>query len=76
MAIDINSIQDYTDAEMLKAIRHAKVQIKLAGQSYTINGRTYTRADYESLVEDEMRLQARVDQATTGSVGLARLNRP
>ena len=45
----IDSLPDYTDAQMLKLVKHAISQILGGAQSYSVNGRTYTGADLDKL---------------------------
>ena len=76
MAIDTDSIQTFTDQQLLDMVRNAKANILLGGQSYTINGRTFTRANLAELNKIEKELRAMIDDTAIGSVGLARFNRP
>lgn len=70
MTIDFSSMQTITDSEMLKAIRVAIATVAVGGQSYTINGRTFTRASLKELQDLEQFYQTRVAEAssTTGTL--------
>lgn len=50
---------EYTDAEMLAAVRAAIYKIAVAGQSYKIGSRSLTRADLSELRDWEAQLQAK-----------------
>ncbi len=45
----IAAIPDYTDAEMVKLCKLGLTQIQGGSQSYSINGRTFTRANLKDL---------------------------
>lgn len=61
--IDFDNMQTITDAQMLKAIRHAIAHIAVGGQSYMINGRQFTRADLSKLEELKERYETLVAEA-------------
>ncbi|MGB0972256.1 MAG: hypothetical protein ACPGVG_15045 [Mycobacterium sp.] len=63
MTIDVDSVQAFTDAELLKLCRAAVAAITL-GQSYSIGGRSLTRADLDSLWETIERLEGRIEAAS------------
>jgi hypothetical protein len=59
------AVQTYT--EQLEAVQTA-IEKVLAGQSYSIGGRTLTRADLDSLTKREQYLRAMVDRENNGGV--------
>jgi len=74
----IDALPDYTDAQMLKLVKHAISQILGGAQSYSINGRSFTSADLDKLkgmltfYEDRV-----VDSASDGGgIALAELRGP
>lgn len=77
MAIDVDSIQDFTTAQLLKLVQYAIATLMTGGQSYTINGRQFTRADLDELRRMRTDLKAEVDaeEANEGSVALVRFHK-
>lgn len=77
MTIDVNGIQTFTLAEMLTLVEHAIAQLMVGGQSYDINGRSFTRADLDKLRQWRLDLKAEIDSedSTEGGIALARFNR-
>lgn len=49
MAIDYDALNTPTDSQMVKLLKHAISQLLLGGQSYTIDGQSFTRADIDKL---------------------------
>lgn len=78
MAIDISSIQTFTDAELLILVRSAIAQITVGGQAYTaIGNRTLTRADLSDLRAAEVDLQSRIEESANGRMtAYGSFNRP
>jgi len=65
----ITNLEDYTDGQIVKMIRYAIIQIMASGQSYSINGRTFTRANVKDLKELLTFFEDRVEaeSSTTGT---------
>ena len=59
----------YTDAQLLAHVRKAILTVAIAGQSYTIGGKTYTRANLKELRELRAELTDLIDTATDDSGG-------
>lgn len=77
MAFDIdNPVGTGTDAELLEFTRAAIATITLHGQSYTIRGRTYTRADLKELREQLTWLESRISATSGPAINYARRQRP
>jgi len=79
MTIDFDNIQVVTDANLLKAVNVAIATVMVGGQSYTINGRTFTRGDLDKLYKIKNDLEQVVSEAAsaTGSTtALARFGGP
>ena len=55
-----------TLAEQLASVQSAIEAIEAGAQSYTIAGRSYTRATLETLYRREERLQAKINRADSG----------
>lgn len=71
MAIDVSSVQTFTDAELLKLWRNCLAAIA-TGQSYSIGGRTLTRADLKEAREMVDWLENRINAASdNGGIALA-----
>lgn len=66
---DIAAIPDYTDGEMVKLCKLALSQILAGSQSYSINGRTFSRANLNDLKKLLAFYEDRVEEATNGSQG-------
>lgn len=70
MAISITQIDgvpDYTPANLLKSLNYAIVQITMSGQSYSINGRTFNRANLADLKRIRDDIKAEVDASASSS---------
>ena len=67
MAIDVNSLQTFTDAELLKLYRHA-LATGAAGTERTINGRTIKIPPVQDLMKVIGWLESRVSDADNASV--------
>lgn len=79
MTIDFDNLQTVTDANLLKAVKVAIATVMVGGQSYTINGRTFTRADLDELRKLRSELEQMVAESgsATGSLSaLARFGGP
>lgn len=77
MTIDVDSLQTFTLAQLLKLVEHNIAQLMVGGQAYAINGRSFTRSDLDKLRAWRRELQAEIDaqDSTEGGVALARFNR-
>jgi hypothetical protein len=76
MALDASSIPTYTDAQLLAAVRYAKMHIMLGGQSHDIGGRRFTRANLAELDAIEKELADKIAAVEgDGTIALARFNR-
>jgi hypothetical protein len=64
----IDAMDDYTDAQLLKLYRAALVAIA-ENQSYTVSGRTLTRADGDFVKSMIDWLEDRIEQTTAGEQG-------
>jgi hypothetical protein len=60
-----------TPANLLLAVDQAIATILLGGQSYTINGRQFTRANLNDLMKIKSDLQAIVNAGGTSGGGMA-----
>lgn len=65
MTIDFDNMQSITDSQMLKAIRLGIAQVTVGGQAYTINGRTFSRANLKDLQDLEQLYATRVAEAAS-----------
>lgn len=65
--IDVDSIQDFTPANLLKTVEYAIAHIAVGGQSYTINGRQFTRANLSELKTMREDLKAEVAEAASAT---------
>lgn len=70
MAIDVDSLQSFTAAEMLKLVEYAIAQLLVGSQSYTINGKTYVRADLDKLrkMRDDLNREVQEAASPTGTL--------
>lgn len=68
MAIDVSSVQTFTDAQLLVLYRNALAAVTV-GQSYSINGRSMTRADLPEIRETIDWLEARIQNAAATDSG-------
>lgn len=76
MTINVDNIQTFTDAELLKLVRYAIAQITVRGGSYSVAGRTFTSASIGELRSLERELDARVAAASGPTIARGRFNRP
>lgn len=70
MAITVTQIEnlpDYSSGNLLSALNYAIAQVALSGQGYSINGRTYTRANLADLKRIRDDIKAEVDAAASSS---------
>lgn len=58
--------------EQLEEVQAAITTIVTKGQSYTIEGRTYTRADLNALIRYEKYLRTQADRASDGGIRVYR----
>jgi len=66
-----------TDAELLDIAKEAYEKVMTSGQAYQIDGRTYTRADLDSLQKQISWLESKVAAAAGRSArNLVRFKRP
>lgn len=74
----INSLPDYTSAQMLKMVNHAIMSLLGGGQSVTIDQNTYTKADLDKLraFRSELMAEGAIDENDTGMIALARFGNP
>ncbi len=68
MAIDLNSLQEFSDAELLKLVRLAIAEIAAYGQIRTIRNKTIQAAQLRDLQALQVELGSKVSAATTGRV--------
>lgn len=70
MTIDIDSLQTFTPAQLLALVDHAIATLLAGGQSYSINGRAYNRADLDKLRQMRTDLKREVEEtaSTTGTL--------
>lgn len=73
--IDFDSLQTITAANLLKSVNHAIAHLNLGGQSYTINGRTYTRAQLPDLMDARDRLQKEISESASPTGRLTALGK-
>lgn len=57
----IDDLPSFTPAQMLKAVEYALVMIPVSSQSYSINGRSFNRANFDELVAFRDQLKAEVE---------------
>lgn len=79
MTIDFDAMQTVTGANLLKAVNVAIAGVLVGGQAYTINGRTFSRADLKDLYEMRDKLSAEIAEAgsATGTMtAYASFSRP
>lgn len=56
---------EYTDAELLQLVKAAIATVVVTGQSYTIRGRVFMRADLDDLYALRLKLEAQINAATS-----------
>lgn len=75
----IDGLPDYTDAQMVRLVKHAISQVLGGAQSYSINGRSYTGADLDKLKKMLTFYEDRVEaagNANGSNIVLAELTGP
>lgn len=65
MAIDIDALQSFTAADLLKLCEHNIAMINAGGQAKNQGGKSLTQADLGALYEERRRLQEEVAAAST-----------
>jgi len=73
MAIDFDNLQPITTANLLAAVDVAIANLLLGAQSYSVNGRTFTRAQLSELRNMRSELQREVAESSSGTGGLIAL---
>lgn len=70
MSYDIDNLQTFTAAQMLKAVEYAIVTISIDGQSTSIGGRMYTAADLDKLrkMRDDLKREVAESESATGTL--------
>lgn len=63
---EIDALPNYTDADMVKLCKHAHIQIMGGAQSYSINGRSFTRATLGELMKMLSFYESRVEESDNG----------
>lgn len=68
--IDVSAVQTFTAAQLLTLCENAIAHLLAGGQSYSINGRSFMRADLDRLKQMRSDLAAEVAEAasTTGTM--------
>ena len=69
MAIDLDALQTFTPANLLKLCEHNIAMIHAGGQAKGIGGRNLTQADLSTLYEERRRLQEEVAAEAAGTNG-------
>jgi hypothetical protein len=64
MAIDVDSIQTFTTAQLLALVEYGIASIMAGGQSYSIGGRQFNRASLKELVDWRDQLKGEVAAAS------------
>ncbi len=65
MAIDIDALQTFATADLLKLCEHNIAMINTGGQAKNAMGKSLTQADLATLYEERRRLQDEVAAAST-----------
>lgn len=68
MTIDVESLQEFTDAELLKLTRLAIAELLQWGQLRTVRGRTFQSATLDELQDLERQISARITGASSGRI--------
>lgn len=78
MAIDIEALQTFTAAELLKLCEHNIAMIHAGGQVKGMDGRTLTQANLKDLYAQRKELQEEVAAASSSDLGMVsvRFNDP
>jgi len=63
----IDNLADFTPAQMLKALNKAIIDVAVAGQTYSINGRSFSRANLTELKKIRDDIKAEVEAASTST---------
>lgn len=63
----IESLPAYTAGHLFAALNYAIIQIATSGQSYSLNGKTFTRANLDSLKRIRDDIKSEVDAAASTS---------
>lgn len=67
--IDVDALQTFTAAELLKLTEYRIAQILAGAQAYSTNGRQLTHADLNTLYAERDKLKSEVEAATDGENG-------
>lgn len=67
--IDVDALQSFTTAQLLKLTEYRIAQILAGSQAYSMDGRQLTHADLETLYRERDRLKAEVEAETAGEDG-------
>ena len=65
--VQIESLPDYTAGNILSALNYAIIQVALGNQAYSLNGRSFTRANLKDLKAIRDDVKAEVDSASSTS---------
>lgn len=70
MAYDIDNLQSFTPAQMLKAVEHAIVAVSIDGQTVSIGGRMFGAADLDKLraMRDVLKREVAEAASATGTL--------
>ncbi len=63
----IDALPSFTPAQMLTAVEYAIVMVSVSGQSYSINGRSFSKSNLSELKKLRDDLKAEVDAAASSS---------
>lgn len=68
--IDVNAIQSFSSAELLKLVEYAIAQITVGGQSVMIAGRRFDRASLNELrrMREELTREVQEAESPTGTL--------
>jgi len=65
--VQIESLPDYTSGNILKALNYAIIQVALGNQNYSLNGRSFGRANLADLKRIRDSVKAEVDAESSSS---------
>lgn len=65
--VQIEALPDYTAGNILKALNYAIIQVALGNQNYSLNGRSFGRANLADLKRIRDDIKAEVDAAASSS---------
>lgn len=68
MTIDVNSLQTFSDADLLKIVKVAIAEVTLYGRLVTVRERTLERMDLKQLEDLRNDLESRINRAAAGRV--------